>query len=235
MKNITRAEQNGITGSIEETLPAITAELCGKSHANLAHIHLNSAKIFTDLALAIDQHYKNSAPQDVINSYMSYVSSVIICSVAALESTINQFMVDNSNKLNISPHKDDDSIFKKFKRLNKKENILRQLHAIPNVMLKYDVVFFLLKKKFITHNKLKEDVGYLVYVRNALVHFTPEWDNALGKHGCLEKSRKNRFTDSSFYDSKALFFPYRCLNGSCASWGHETAASFIEMFTSNIR
>lgn len=215
----------------------IQVNMTAKQHSNFDYIHLNSARIFVDLALAIDNdpHYKNSAPQDVINSYMSYVSSVIICSVAALESMINQFMVDNSNKLNISPHKDDDSIFKKFKRLNKKENILRQLHAIPNVMLKYDVVFFLLKKKFITHNKLKEDIGYLVDIRNALVHFTPEWDNALGKHGCLEKSRKNRFTDSGFHDSKTLFFPYRCLSGSCASWSHETAASFIEMFTSNIR
>lgn len=227
---------NDITGSINATIPMITAKIYGKSHANLAHIHLNSARIFIDFAIAIDNdpHYKNSVPQNVINSYMSYVSSAIICSIAALESTINQFMVDSSNKLSISPHKDDDSIFKKFKRLNKKENLLKQLNNIPNVMLKYDVAFFLLKKKFITHNKLKEDVGYLVDIRNALVHFTPEWDNALEKHWCLEKSRKNRFTDSGFYDSKALFFPYRCLSVSCAYWSHKTATSFIKMFHSHI-
>ena len=116
----------------------IQVNMTAKQHSNFDYIHLNSAKIFIGLALAIDNdpHYKNSVPQDVINSYMSYVSSVIICSVAALESMINQFMVDNSNKLNISPHKDDDSIFKKFKRLNKKENLLRQLHAIPNPSLR---------------------------------------------------------------------------------------------------
>lgn len=225
------------TASINAISPSSQGNMTAKQHSNFDYIHLNSARIFVDLALAIDNDplYKDSAPQDVIDSYMSYVSSVIICSVAALESMINQFMVDSSNKLNVSPHNDDARIFKKFKRLKKKENLLKQLHAIPNVMLKYDVVFFLLKEKFITHNKLKEDVGYLVDVRNALVHFTPEWDNAFNKHGCLEKSRKNLFTDSRFHDSKALFFPYRCLSGSCASWGHKTASSFIEMFNSNIR
>jgi len=227
---------NDITGSANITIPMCTMAARAKSHANL-YVHLNSARIFTDHALAFDNDpsYKDSAPQDIIDTYMSYVSSAIICSVAALESMVNQFMVDGCKKLSLSPHNDDVRIFKKFKRLKKKENLLKQLHAIPNVMLKYDVVFFLLKEKFITHNKLKEDAGYLVDIRNALVHFTPEWDNDLNKHELIEKSRKNRFTDSRFYGNKTLFFPYRCLSGSCASWGLETASSFIEMFNSNIR
>lgn len=99
-------------------------------------------------------------------------------------------------------------------------------------MLKYDVVSFMLKEKCITQNKLKEDTMYLIKLRNALVHFTPEWNNDLIKHNDLKISKKNRFEFSPFYDKDVFFIPHRCLSGSCATWSHATASDFIKMFKS---
>ena len=55
-------------------------------------------------------------------------------------------------------------------------------------------------------------------MRNALIHFTPEWDNNLDKHEKIEKEVKkhNHFKLSRFYSKETMFFPYRCLSGSCA-------------------
>jgi len=225
---------NDITGSINATIPMITASITGKSHANLAHIHLNSARIFTDLALAIDQHYKNQAPQDVINSYMSYVSSSIICSVAVLEANINQFLIDHHTQLSSIYIKDCLPLFKKYNRLKDNRTILNQLSETSTIMFKYDAVSFLLKTTILSHSKIKEDAEYLIKLRNSLVHFTPEWDNQLDKHKSLEDSRKNRFGDSRFYAGDANFIPYRCLDSSCASWSYDTSSAFLKMFNSSI-
>lgn len=224
------------TVSINAVSPSPQGNMTAKQHSNFDYIHLNSARLFVDLALAIDNDplYQESAPQDIIDSYMSYVSSVIICSVAALESTINQIIVDRRMGLSTVKPKCGSIIFSKYDKLKPDKDLLGQLSEISTVMLKYDVVSFLLNEKIIPHNKLKEDTCYLIKIRNALIHFTPEWDNNLVIHRKLESSRKNRFTDCHFHDSKALFFPYRCLSGSCASWSYNTASSFIEIFNSII-
>ena len=226
---------NDSIGSINAKLPSPKCVLTAKSRANFDNIHLHSAQLFAEHALTIEQDSLSvEKPQqvstEITQSYKSYVASSIMSSVAAIEAKINQFMVDNYEKLDASPHVADDTIYKKFQRLNKNEKIVNQLFVIPTVKLKYEVVSFLLTGGFLPHNQLVEETDYLIRLRNALVHFRPEWDNSLNLHRKLESSKKNFFNCSPFYNEKSLFIPYRCLSASCASWAHKTALAFIEYF-----
>ena len=230
---------NDITGSINATIPMITASMTGKSHANLAHIHLNSARIFTDLALAIDQHYKNQAPQNVINSYMSYVSSSIICSVSALEAKINQFLVDHKAEFDDVKVEKNSAIFKHYSTIFDHEApLLNKLHGSTNALIKYNVIFYLRKGKFLPYNKLFKGTNFAINVRNALIHFTPEWDNELKLNKKLEGSYFSHFSNdfdlSQFYCKDEIFIPYRCLSASHAEWVYKNSNAFMKKFFSSI-
>ena len=79
-------------------------------------------------------------------------------------------------------------------------------------------------------NKTEEAVNLIIKIRNALIHFTPEWDNDLIKHKKIEKSVKNHFSLSPLYSDESIFFPYRCLSADCAQWATTTSRSFIEKY-----
>lgn len=231
---------NNFTGSMNGKCPVPECEATAKSHANLDNIHLHSAQLFAEHALAIENDsfsLENSqqVSSGITQSYKSYVASAIISSVAALEAKINQFMVDNYEKLDRSPYVANDEIYNKFNVLKKNEKLLDQLFVKPTVKLKYDVVLFLLTGGFPHHNMVIEKTDYLIKLRNALVHFKPEWDNEPDRHVNLEKLKKNFFSYSPFYDEKSFFIPHRCLSASCASWAHKTAVAFIEYFSCHQR
>ncbi|MCK5723010.1 MAG: hypothetical protein KAI84_10770 [Gammaproteobacteria bacterium] len=228
---------NIITGSI----PMITAEIHGKSHANLAHIHLNSARIFVQSAFSIENKNKplKNAPQETIDSYMSYVSSSIICSISSLEAKINQFLVDNKAKLDEIKIEKNPAIFKHYSSVFDTEApFLNQLRSLTNALMKYNVIFYLLNGKFLPDNKLFKGICFAIRVRNALIHFSPEWDNELKLNKELEDRYFSHFSSdfdlSPVYYKDELFIPHRCLSASHAEWAYKNSDAFMEKFFSSI-
>jgi hypothetical protein len=67
-------------------------------------------------------------------------------------------------------------------------------------------------------------------LRNAIVHFKPEWDAAQDRHAALEGKLRKRFEDNPFAQPSQVFFPHRCLGGGAAKWSCVTAARFVEAF-----
>lgn len=234
---------NDISNSLEATLPAITSKLCGKSHANLDHIHLNSAHLFMQSAFSIENKYKTienaSQSQENMDSHMSYVASSIICSVSALEAKINQFLVDNKAKIDEIKIEKKSAIFKHYSSVFDSEStLINQLLGLSNALIKYNVIFYLLKGKFLPDKKLFKGINFAIKVRNALIHFTPEWDNELKLNKKLEdryvRHFSNDFDLSPFYYKSELFIPYRCLSASHAEWAYRNSNVFIEKFFSSI-
>ena len=232
---------NDITGSINVTIPMITAKIHAKSHANLAHIHLNSANLFIQSAFSIENKHKaqKNAPQETIDSHMSYVASSIICSVAALEAKINQFLVDNKAQIDEIKIKKNSAIFKHYSSVfNPEAPLINQLLGLSNALIKYNVIFYLFKGKFLPDKKLFKGTNFAINVRNALIHFSPEWDNDLNLNKDLEakycKHFSNDFDLSQFYYKDEFFIPYRCLSASHAEWAYKNSNAFMEKFFSSI-
>lgn len=222
-----------IEASICFEIPTIQFRISLKCRANFSQYHLLAAKNAALVASNIEDKYKSIAPpQDDFALYLSQVSTAVICSVAALESNINEYLVDHEKRISELSVSFTPDVLKKYRKL-KKGNILQQLFECSDVFLKYDIVSFIIKEDLLPENKLIQDVRYLIRLRNALTHFTPEWDNAPSKHDSLRKSRKNRFSISPFSTSGSLFFPYQ-LGSSCAIWSCRVSNDFIKFFKSHI-
>jgi len=227
--------------SISANIPALEIGINAKSRANLDLIHLNSANLFVQYALSIEIEYcpSQNPPQEAINSYMSFVSSSIICSIAALEAKINQFLVDNQAKIDEMKIENNSAILKHYPSVfNPEAPIVKQLLSLSNALIKYNVVFYLLKSKFLPDNKFYKVINFEIKVRNALIHFSPEWDNELITNKKLEDKYFNHFSNdfclSKFYNKDEFFIPYRCLSASHAEWVYKNSNDFMNKFFSSI-
>ncbi len=223
---------NKISGNI--VLPSFKSTAFVKGRANFSQYHLLAAQNAALMATKIENKYKSESPsQEELDLYLSLVSTTIICSVAALESNINEYLVDHETHIDKEPVNFDPKVIEKCKLGETK--LSKQLLESTNIICKYDIIWLIKKGCLVPENKLKQDIRYLTRLRNALTHFTPEWDNALSKHIDLEQHRKNRFTINRFYPPGSLFFPYRCLSASCGSWSFKVSKEFIELFKSITR
>ncbi len=212
-------------------LPPFQSTGYGKSRANFTQYHLLAAQNAGLVATEIENKYKSQSPsQEDLNLYLSQVSTAIICSVAALESNINEYLIDHEKHIDKAPAISDPRLLKKY--TFNKSKLSSQLRQSTNIIFKYDLIWFITKNDLLAENDIKRNIRYLTRLRNALTHFTPEWDNNLLKHVKLEKNRQNRFTLSPFYAPGCLFFPYRCLSASCAIWSYKVSNEFIGLFKS---
>jgi len=205
-----------------------------KQRANFTPYHLFAAKNAAQTASEIENAYKSiDPPRKKLDLYLSQVSTAIICSVAALESNVNEYLIDHEKYINKVPAISDPSLLKKY-TFNKNE-LSSQLLQSTNIIFKYDLIWFITKNDLLPKNKIKRSIRYLTRLRNALTHFTPEWDNSLLEQVKLERNRQNRFVLSPFYPPGCIFFPYRCLSASCANWARKVSDEFIQLFKSIIR
>jgi hypothetical protein len=68
----------------------------------------------------------------------------------------------------------------------------------------------------------------LIQLRNALVHYKPEWDRDQKKHRKIADRLKSRFPQNPFAGSNDVFFPKKCLGYGFAEWVVESGVTFIE-------
>jgi hypothetical protein len=76
-----------------------------------------------------------------------------------------------------------------------------------------------------------QNAADLIELRNALVHYTPEWSYEDGKHKKLGARLSNRFDTSPFCVDGDSFFPKKCMSYGCAKWAVSSALNFIDAFT----
>jgi len=220
--------------SINAVEPCDSVSFTGKQRANFTPYHLLAAENAALTASEIENTYKSiDPPQKDLNLYLSQVSTAIICSVAALESNINEYLIDHEKHIDKAPSISDPRLLKKY--TFNKNRLSSQLRQSTSIIFRYDLIWFIMKNDLLSENDTKRNIRHLTRLRNALTHFTPEWDNNLLKHVRLEKNRQNRFTLSPFYAPGCIFFPYRCLSASCANWSCKVSNEFIELFKSLIR
>ena len=233
---------NDITNSLKATLSIPTASMAGKSRDNFTHFHLNSANIFINSAFNLEQTYsKDDASEEVKLDHISYTSSAVIASVAALESNINEIFTDFINKYKVLLDKKPDEN-KTLRLLNEVVKIFSDndlLKTIGNTrrptLIKYKTMAALKEKSNSISQKSENILTYIIDIRNNLIHFSPEWDNELISYKKLEavykSQHKKAFSLNPFYDKQHTFFPRLCLSASCAKWCRDKVDSFIKKYS----
>ena len=74
-----------------------------------------------------------------------------------------------------------------------------------------------------------QNVDALIKLRNAVVHFHPEWFDAQDKHDKLSRQLAYKFERSAFLAGEPLF-PRAWASGSFVVWALKTTVEFIEHF-----
>ncbi len=191
---------------------------------NYSIYHLNGAAYFARCVAKIEENYKTSISEELKTEYFSNVTASILMSVAALESRINEVY--------LSAVDSDPNVFK-----NVGSWIIDALQEIwPNIedkptLTKYQIALIISRKdKFDKGLNPFQDAARLIGLRNALVHYKPEWDTELKEHKKLESSLNGRFPISPFSNENDSFFPKKCIGHGCAAWAVKTSIEFITSF-----
>lgn len=215
-----------VSSSIKITTSTPVVDLRVKS--NLSGMHIRTAVLFANECKRIEnEESRLEWPQPRYDELKSYASASIIMSVASLEASINELFLEaiDNNK-------------------NSLKSISEQQIALLSVLWEEAEKFSILKKYQVALSacgKPPIDAGKepyqsasaLITLRNALVHYKPEWDDKLKKHQQIENRLSGRFNNNQLSErAKGImsWFPGKCLGAGAARWGCDIAVEFSNQF-----
>ena len=82
-----------------------------------------------------------------------------------------------------------------------------------------------------------QSAAALIALRNAVVHFKPEWHDEQKQHAKLAKRFQGKFPDCVLMarsTGRSAWFPDRCLGAGCSAWAVETVHRFIAEFCARL-
>jgi hypothetical protein len=187
--------------------------------------HFRAARYFAEKSHEIEQEIDRDTNDETVKSvHRSYVTGAVISVVAGLESSINELYLeacDNNRNTLVGLNENAIAMLAEWW-----ENI----ESCP-ILLKYQTALLLTsKEKFDRGARPYQDIDGLVRLRNALVHYKPEWDSELQVHEDLRNRLESRFQLNPFAAESSLWFPHRCLGSGCAMWAVDVSETFITDF-----
>jgi hypothetical protein len=179
-----------------------------KQRHNLAIHHLMSAALLARNAHIVEEKHSRQGYGPHFEEIRWQVMACVMMAVAAVEAHFNERM-------------DDLSVDNDFLKLIDRKSLIER-HDL--------FLWFTSRPRLELGAAPTRPFRDLVRLRNALVHFQPEWDDDQELHAKLERRLSGRFPTSPFLDSNAVFFPARCMSHGCAAWAVRTARDFGDGF-----
>ena len=155
----------------------------------------------------------------------------LISSVAFLEATINEVFSDCAEQT--SAH---GQAFPNAALLSSLWSQGVPRTASYSVLEKYKIALTLAGKHEIPSNaNPSQNVDALVYTRNSLTHFEPEFVRSTdatekAKLQTVHARLKGKFELNRLAPKNSIFFPDRALGAGCATWAVGTALAFTDCF-----
>lgn len=200
---------------------------------NLSPYHIWAADHFASLTKEIEKDFNNSSPPlEIINIHRACVISSIFSAFAFLESLINEFFADAA-----------DNIYGLIREKKLSVDLVKQLASMWkfregfSTLDKYQVALVVVK-----NSSFPDDSHYLRGfknlrdLRNALIHYQPEWAT---EHPIPDSEISNRlkrklegykFPLNPFAVNADPFFPIKCLSSGCAKWAKKCSVNFADEF-----
>jgi hypothetical protein len=227
-------------------------------------LNIQSAAILCRLANEVEKNnFGVKQYNDIYAEHQTYIINSISSSVAFLESTINEQLADivNNEFSEIGKcslfNKEDISILREYQwKYDKCSEIFNKYRidknftqkGTPNTLYKYQVALCMAKKEiFSESNDLYLDAKYLIYLRNELTHYEPEWvivgiiDDAIDTNTQYENYHTKRVKElvkhisrkvvvNPFIREQSPSFPDTYLSHGCAVWALNTCLKFTDEF-----
>jgi hypothetical protein len=156
--------------------------------------------------------------------HRSYAIGAVIAAASYLEAAVNELYLEAMDRnANTFPQQ-------RSRLAELMSHVWEDVEQIT-VLTKYQVTLTLAEVEPYPKGRNPYQAVYgLVRLRNALVHYRPEWDTEVEEHRKLEQILANRFKESRYSASDQTFFPHRCLGHGCAAWAIKTAVDFYKDF-----
>lgn len=211
------------------TLPMIEPEISGYSDLNQSLHHLISSVIFISKSLKIEQDYKNKEINvNIENEYRSYIAGSIFSTIASLEATINEFLIEAKGN--------NEPFYSNLKKLIENWEIIEHKSLIKilekgAILDKYQLALRSYGKNELCRGREPyQNIKNFIELRNKLVHYKLESFDASSISDGLEKKLTGKFKLNPFANINSRFFPFKCLSYGCIEWGLYSCEKFIENF-----
>lgn len=180
--------------------------------------HMVAAARFSRMCGEIEIANREQPLGEFLDSQIGAVSATVMLATASLESNINEYLCEPEkvfpNLSGESPH------------------ALVQLLEQKSILEKYQAVLsFRGVAEYPAGEAPFQDVDALIKLRNALVHFKPEWHDEQELHRKIEGRLKGRFELNPAVGDKGVFFPQQCMSYGCTKWAVSTSLEFMADFS----
>ncbi len=111
---------------------------------------------------------------------------------------------------------------------------LAEIVDAEGILKKYSVALAFRAGKHLDPGKPPvQNVDALIKLRNAIVHFRPEWSGEQDKHDRLSKILQYKFKPSEFFPNESIF-PRAWASHAFCVWSLKTVVQFLEHFYSEV-
>lgn len=183
----------------------------------------SAAALFARNTLKIEKEYTSTPSDKLMMEHRSYCIGAVTMSATFLEAGINELYLEAIDR--------NPNTFPKHQRLAElMDHVWETIEGHP-ILTKYQTSLTLGEKSpFPKGEDPYQAVDSLIRLRNALVHYKPEWDSDLKEHQKLEERLGKRFSHNPLAKTNMAFIPHRCLGHGCAAWAVKTAIDFYNQF-----
>jgi hypothetical protein len=212
----------------------ITDSLIVKSRKYLSVQFVQSAAYFTREARKRELNGAPPSKPDHLQ-HQSYVIGAIWMASGFLEANINELFSDAAEDYREFLNPLEEEVIDLLGRMWKR-NIPRT--ARYSILEKYEIFLDLAHKKAFDRGVAPyQDVQVMIDLRNALMHYEPEWMlsgstaplQPTDVHK-LEKRLKGKFEMNPLTGAGNPFYPDKCLGHGCAKWCVESSVSLVDGF-----
>jgi hypothetical protein len=200
--------------------------------------HIQSAAFFARSSSKIEKSYDGNFPSELYAEHSAYITATILSTVSFLEATINEVFSDACENPASEIRRLEQGVVETMSRMWEL-GIPRT--ARYKVLEKYEIALCLAHKEQIPRGtSTYQDVALVMQLRNALVHYEPEWVTVSGIDSeqrtiqKLEKQLCGKFALNPLIRAGNPFFPDKCLGHGCAEWAITSSIRFTDEFFSRL-
>ncbi len=216
-----------------------------KVRANLAYLHIQAAVLFARQSGAIESEHGGKAYEELqgtgaVEADQAYVLGAVFSSVAFLEAAINELFNDVVDGVETTQFKELAPEVRKAMA-----GVWEQDVAEHRTLDKYQAALGAGSKKRLDRGASPyQDVKQLIDLRNALIHYRPEFlpasEGTSRRRSAKSKTRsealeiglRGKFPLNPWYKDKGNpFFPYKYLGHGCAEWAVSSSMRFANEFS----
>ena len=182
--------------------------------ARFAAQHLQGAERFSHEVKELSQ--QSGASGALWTDILHTSTACVFMTVASLEAYINELFADRATIF--AAHDKDDLA-----------ELWRRKHYKPTIE-KFNIALELLGQAPLQDTSPPcNDIAVLIRLRNALMHFKPEWESRADDHQDISTLLTGRF-EPAFLPEDRLLFPRRWACHGCTSWAIRSVWTFIRHF-----